>query len=505
MKVKELFGLFILAMLPNACANDETTSDVKDTVKSINVAIENAGFYPANRSAYVVDPSLGFVSSWSEGDIIGIYPLGGDQVAFPISEGTGSNNARFDGGKWALRANKQYSAYYPFRKENYTVSETEIPVTYTGQVQNGNNSTVGLAAFDYLASAATQPYEDGSVDLTMKHLGAFIRFRITIPSAATLVRAYVESDKTKFVTQGTVDLSSNEPSITPTTTSSNFCVSLSNITCAENEVVTFYAMVAPADLSTSKITITLIDNEGKRFLYESEGYNFVAGKAYDCAITEVTTSGTTRGHDWVDLGLPSGTLWASYNVGGTKPEDYGNYYAWGEVNTKVNYTVSNYTHFSKKSSSNPTYTAYYSHYINKYNTQSIWGDIDNKTILDPEDDVATVRWGEEWCMPTYEQLIELVDLCSWTWTTKNDVTGYEVTGINNKTLFFPAAGYITSTSGAQGSHGVYWTRSLATDVPEGGSDVAHFLRLDVNDGVEYGYFLREQGFTVRPVRNIILK
>ena len=116
--------------------------------------------------ALAVSPTGSLSFSWADGDVLGIYPIGGDQVAFPISDGAGTKTAKFDGGSWALRANFRYAAYYPFSADNYHIAQTEIPVSLTGQVQDGNNNLSMASSFDYQAAAAVQPNENGSVMLS---------------------------------------------------------------------------------------------------------------------------------------------------------------------------------------------------------------------------------------------------------------------------------------------------------------------------------------------------
>ncbi len=145
------------------------------------------------------------------------------------------------------------------------------------------------------------------------------------------------------------------------------------------------------------------------------------------------TRGQLNGHDWVDLGLPSGLLWATCNVGATNPEGYGNYYAWGEITTKITYKGSTYT-----------YTG-------------------NPTTLPSRADAATANWGTGWRMPTYDEMVELKNNCTVTWTTKNGVNGRLFTGPNGNSVFLPAAGfYYERGLDSAGSYGRYWSSSLYT-------------------------------------------
>gem|GEM_PF-6553276 len=200
--------------------------------------------------------------------------------------------------------------------------------------------------------------------------------------------------------------------------------------------------------------------------------------------TTTQPSTTTEAHAYVDLGLPSGTKWATCNVGAKNPEDYGNYFAWGETGTKVDFGWSTLKYCEN----------YKGDKFSKYNTQSKYGSVDNKTTLGRADDAATAKWDNGWCMPTIAQFQELEDKCTWTWTTINGKEGYEVKGPNGKTIFLPAAGYrsLSNFSGA-GSYGRYWSSSLDTDYPSCG----RYLGFDSGDVDPDNWYYRESGFSVR--------
>lgn len=180
--------------------------------------------------------------------------------------------------------------------------------------------------------------------------------------------------------------------------------------------------------------------------------------------------------------------WAECNIGASKPEEFGDYYAWGETETKDIYTWETY----KFRTSGDSYNVK----LSKYNTSSSNGPVDKKTVLDPEDDVAHVKLGGKWRMPTKAEQDALRAQCTWTWTTLNGVNGYVVKSkVNSTSIFLPAAGLRGETdfSGA-GSYGFYWSSSLITNYPynayEGGFD---------SDRVRWGVYDRNAGFTVRPV------
>lgn len=186
----------------------------------------------------------------------------------------------------------------------------------------------------------------------------------------------------------------------------------------------------------------------------------------------------------IDLGLPSGTLWACCNVGASSPEDYGDYLAWGETTVKSTYNSNNYKWCNGSLS---TFT--------KYCTKSTYGTVDNKTILDAEDDAATVNSGNQWRMPTYDEFSELRGECTWTWTKQNDVYGHKVTGPNGSYIFLPAAGYRGNSSlYNDGYYGLYWSSSLSEDYPYR-AYILHFMSSSRYLDEHY----RDYGLSVRAV------
>ncbi len=210
----------------------------------------------------------------------------------------------------------------------------------------------------------------------------------------------------------------------------------------------------------------------------------VAIGSYKLSEFDCLTVTTVEAHEYVDLGLPSGTLWAIRNVGATKPEEYGDYFAWGETTPKDDYSWKTYKYGSDYNK------------LTKYCTDSNCGTVDNKTVLEFSDDAATVNWGNGWRMPTWDELQELRDKCTWTWTTLNGVNGQLVTGPNGNSIFLPAAGCRLGTSlRSAGNYGHCWSSSLDSDGPYD----AYYLRFD--SGGHYWYYgSRLYGRSVRPVR-----
>ncbi len=213
------------------------------------------------------------------------------------------------------------------------------------------------------------------------------------------------------------------------------------------------------------------------------------GCGYSPANPEIDEYGIAVSQE-VDLGLS--VNWAGWNVGATSPKEYGGYYAWGEVEEKSIYYWTTYKWCNGGATT-----------LTKYCTDSYYGIVDNKRVLEPQDDVAHMKWGNGWRMPTEGELEELKNNCTWEWISYNDINGYKVTGkplSNGKrnSIFLPAAGHYGGNSTLldyAGSNGYYWGSTFASDV----SCRAHVLdfsrkRCDVFN------FGRYHGYSVRPVK-----
>ena len=233
-----------------------------------------------------------------------------------------------------------------------------------------------------------------------------------------------------------------------------------------------------------------VEFDGDRYYFDSSFYVTIdLDESYNNPNTgggnngNSQATGTVQGHAYVDLGLS--VKWATCNVGASKPEDYGDYYAWGETTTKSDYDWDTYKWCKG------TYKT-----MTKYCMNSNYGTVDNRTTLTSSDDVATVKWGSKWRMPTKEEMKELDEDCTWTWTTQNGVRGMKVKGPNGNSIFLSAAGYRYGTDlRYRGSYGYYWSATLRVDI----SDAAYNLYFDDGGSRWYGNWDRFIGHTVRPV------
>ncbi|MBO7202010.1 MAG: hypothetical protein J6V30_00520 [Paludibacteraceae bacterium] len=205
--------------------------------------------------------------------------------------------------------------------------------------------------------------------------------------------------------------------------------------------------------------MNVYQKDGQKIQFEVSGIDSIQ---FDTVCVE-------KGYEYIDLGLPSGLKWATRNVGASSPEDFGDYYAWGDTIVREKYIPGEY-------------------YYEKYDS-----------IFSFEDVVKTKVEGN-WRMPTEEEMEELEKKCTWKWITQNGVNGYKVIGPNGNFIFLPAAGYRSRDElSGDGTSGCYWSSSSHKD-EEGNEDFnyAHYLSF-YSDLVRVSYYNRCNGFTIRGV------
>ena len=217
------------------------------------------------------------------------------------------------------------------------------------------------------------------------------------------------------------------------------------------------------------------DSKGKGAPYQA-GFKI----SLDRNITLYAIWSETPGYA-VDLGLS--VKWATCNVGATSPQDFGDFFAWGEIKPKSTYTWNNYKWGS-------------SYNLTKYCYHSNWGRVDNIGILESVDDAATVEWGNEWRIPTSAEMQELINKCNWTWTTLGGINGYEVTSKSNgNSIFLPAAGYYDQSSHTKSaSEGNYWSANIGGYNPHGAYSISF-----KSGSMSTSEYTRYMGCSIRPV------
>ena len=354
---------------------------------------------------------------------------------------------------------------------NPTTSNTKVKSgsgtgSFTCNVTNlQSNTTYYVRA--YAVNSAGTAYGEQVIFTTNK--------QIVLPTVIT--STITQITETTAVAGGTVTNDGNA-----SVTERGVCIAtVSNPTTLHSKVI------AGSGMGSFTCNLTNLQS-GTKYYVRAYAVNS-KGTAYGEEIsftTNAPSNGTENGYEWVDLGLS--VKWATMNVGASKPEDYGDYFAWGETQPKDYYDWSTYKHCNGSQTT-----------LTKYNTSSSYGSVDNRTVLEASDDAARANWGGSWRMPTDAELTELREQCTWTWTTQNGVKGYKVTSKSNgNSIFFPAAGcrYDSSLNDA-GIEGDYWSSSLGTDYP----NRAWLVRFNsdyVNNVRNYIYY-RCDGRSVRPV------
>lgn len=266
--------------------------------------------------------------------------------------------------------------------------------------------------------------------------------------------------------------------------------------------VTFYNANSVAKGSTKDATHFSTTNreEMRRWMRRMENEGRTVTISYDSSTGTYNGMAYTPGpqpqSDWVDLGLPSGLLWAKCNIGASQPEDYGNYYAWGEIQTKSEYSWYTYSH------------GFGYNYLTKYCNMSDFGYngfTDTLTILEPNDDAATSILDSNAHIPTESEWNELIQYCTGEWTSLNGVGGYRFTGPNGNSIFLPAAGHRDSSDPSivgEGMWGTYWSADLNIEFPSSARNF-HFISEDYETNIaEMTYDGRYHGLSVRAVRAV---
>jgi hypothetical protein len=242
------------------------------------------------------------------------------------------------------------------------------------------------------------------------------------------------------------------------------------------------AMLAVSTLSMAKSKLYVYQIDGSRTEFLADNVDFIAiGEDSDLPDYDVNANG----HQYVDLGLPSGNLWATCNVGANTPEEAGDYFAWGETEVKDAYHYGTYKWYNLSASK---YT--------KYCIRAEYGEIDNRTIIELLDDAANVNWGGNWRLPSREDMIELQENCTWEFTSIKNVPGYKIKSkVNLNSIFLPAVGYYKGSEKVEdGLYGYYRTSSLSDY-----QSLAFYLYFNSDAVSRTESLARCFGMTIRPV------
>ena len=280
-----LMGVIMAMLAFSACTDEaevltpnENPQDHSSLCTFILPEVPVHGIGESSRTAISIEnDKLKFV--WAEGDRIGILPDEGSQVYFTIDAQTaGDNHASFDGGAWALKANHQYDAYFPFI-EDIMLDRMAVPVDYTNQKQTGNNSMAHLGSHDYLAAKGTTN-DNGGVNYTFQRMNSVGILKFTAPDVGMVLKSVtLSADEAVFTTKGKLDM--DDLTIKDMEKSASLTVGVDYTTQATDEEVTVYFMCYPDQLEGKSLNVAVVYEGATEPLYlKTDGMNMVAGDGY---------------------------------------------------------------------------------------------------------------------------------------------------------------------------------------------------------------------------------
>ena len=445
-----MMGLMMLV----SCNKDKDNNDGK--------VVFHATIVSRTQDRTYLDPvdTVGYIK-WSAGDKIKIYNGNDESAVFTLESGANTTNGTFVfAGEFELVP--PYVAVYPYTTEVELYAEHvyyNVPavqnITQPGTFAQNTNPMVAYSEDENLQFSNLC----GGLGIQLYGSGAHVS-RITIKDPWHSINGefpanFVELDSCQY------GLESGPEDTEMVTLTCDVMLPAS-----ADEAVAFYAVLPPGALAPGA-AIKIYDGDyqiGEIYVIEQSTAQVERNKIKYFAPLEITMLDI---YEEVDLGLPSGLRWATCNIGANTPEEYGDYIAWAEAFPKDEYTEYNYSF--------PNY---------------------NPTVLEPENDAATIRWSYGWRMPTKEEWQELYNNTTVTWTQQNGVNGRLFTATNGNSLFLPAAGFRSDSSLLDaGGIGVYWSSSLCTGSPYN----AWYFYFNSNDYF-MNYDIRYDGQSVRPVR-----
>ena len=411
----------------------------------------------SHRAAIAPDETGELVFNWKWNDLIGVFGEEGAQTNFYLKSGKDTKTAVFTTKVIDMPKSSKYMAYYPMQKAD-NIKKEAIAVSLAAQSQDGNASTDHLGQFTYLA-AATTAATDGKIAFKAELQCALVELELTLPVTGNSVGVKLSADDAIFANKGTIDLTADKLQIVPVEPSKEMIFPLVNFAATpDNPIARIYMMTIPMDWSNKTIKIEYAGMHGT-----FDGEKMEAGHAYKYSVTLEKEEKPIQ-ELWVDMGLS--VLWASRNLGAKTPEEYGDYYSWGELEPKEIYESS---------------------VLGGQEIESISGD--------KKYDAATAQYGEHVRMPSDEEFKELIANTTQLWANRNGVVGREFTSlVNGATIFFPCPGYRHNEAGdAAEKIGHYWSGTS-----KGNNTWAEYMYIDEGQVNVYPND-RHFGFSIRPV------
>jgi len=452
---KFLLAFAVVALACSSCGDevDEVLDVKEEPVETQDSVFTYDMVFDCDITSYDGTTRAAAANDWENGDVVYLQLYNGGSWASAKAEYISSSKKwRVTCEKALIEASNAYCYAYYFEGVNPEFKSSWITYDYMTEA--------------YYTQSGKYTYTSNSiyVSATMQPQGCRLRFKGTV---GTKIRIHNSSYYYYFNT-GSFFFNGRSGSIILTVNSNGYTDYF--VVYRNNELSNFFLQ----NLTTGDGFTRYFDSNT---LKEGESGYFTIPTTSNLRgwTRTIVPTGSSNGHDYVDLGLPSGRVWATCNVGASKPEEFGGYYAWGETEEKSSYDWSNYAYCSGS----------------KETCYSIGNDIAGYSQYD----VARAKWGgNSWRMPNESQVQELIDNCTMSWILFNGKNGILVKGPNGNSIFLPAAGYKSGTNYDEGSFGAYWASTPSSSSISG----ARYL-LFAKDNWWITTEDRCLGFTVRPV------
>lgn len=500
--MKKVFYCVVAVLAMAGCAKNETPvfeeTGIKGLAKQVQVNI--ADFVSADSPATKAEVTTAGAFTWSDTDIIGVWPMTvtppqtPQQLYLNYNTGDGAS-ATFSGSGWGMHCNGNYTyaAYYPFDNSD-GVSETAIPFTYPSNLIEANNDITQVYPYLYMYGPAITPADTDGATFNFYQFSALAKIVITLPVDAYYTKVVVKANAAVFTTEGEYNLTTASKtdvpaSLTPPTFTSTTMVDrfgfVVNQYMGEGQILTLWMPMCPADLQGKTLTVTLYDANNNTYIQTKTCLkNQVSGMMYSYTFSEVAKDNTRNPYSdavkgtiqAVDLGNPN-YYFANMNLGATSPEEAGDYFAWGGVTKQNNYLDSVFPGYTADASTAPYLPS------------------------DAEHDAAVKNWPDGWIIPNYETMWTWLTInCNFTRTVYNGLPVYKVQSKSNSNyIYIPiASSSMSGTRPVSNSNSYYIT---SKNFNAGYAYAAIFYLEPQSYSVGYGSTERKWiGGVVRPVK-----
>ena len=474
---KHLSLILLFAIVVSGCNQEEILRN-----ESTNSRTFTASFAQNESRTYIEEGNL---LRWTTGDLISLFDSNTLNQQYKFDGKTGDNSGTFSNVETTFGTGNDLNchyAVYPYNS-NIEITESGIITATLPAEQNYAENSFGLGANTMVA--VTENTDD--TFLKFQNVGGYLKLQLYGDDMTVKSITLTGNKNEKLAGAATITAVYGQD---PTISMANDATNSITLDCGEGvkigasaETATAFWIVVPPTTFENGFEVTITDvNDNGMTKSTSNEISIVRNTIKPMEAFEVKTMTKIVA---VDLGLS--VKWANCNIGANSPEEYGNYFAWGDIETKSDFYENNCITYGKDSGQLISY-----------------GFVD-RNILKPRYDAAAMNWENNWRLPTQIEMQELVDNCTWTWITQNGVYGCLVTGTNGNSIFLPATGYRVFDQPAIYAErfGYYWTSTAYNETPN--DDKSYGLSFGWDDYFQdIIYNLtgsnRSYGYTIRPVQ-----